>query len=341
VTMSADSATRAGEPPLLSVKGLRVEIATSSQPAHVLNGVDLDVRRGEILGVVGESGSGKSMLASSIMRLLPTDRGRITSGSIMFRGEDLVGLTQDEMRRIRGRHLAIIPQDPMTSLNPLFSVGNQIVESVRRCGPHSKQRAFEIACDLLRQVKISDPERRMNSFPHQLSGGMRQRVVGAMAMAGEPRLLIADEPTTSLDATIQLQYLNLIQDIRNATGAAVIFITHDFGVVARICDRVAVMYAGRVVETADVGDLFSATGHPYTQALINSVPSVTAKVAEISAIRGKPPSADAIPSGCAFHPRCPQVLDQCADQEPPYFTLSRTHSSRCWLHEQKGAQDRG
>jgi oligopeptide/dipeptide ABC transporter ATP-binding protein len=319
---------------VLRIEGLKTQFSTRAGVVNVLDGVDLKVDRGETVGIVGESGSGKTMTALSIMRLIPHPAGRIVEGSIWFEGTDLVRLSQEEMTSIRGRRIAMIPQDPMTSLNPVFTVGNQLLESINLVDRRPKDEAFSRARHLLTSVKIADPERRMSSYPHEMSGGMRQRVVGAIALAGTPSLIIADEPTTSLDATVQLQYLQLLQQIQRDTGAAIVFITHDFGVVAEICDRVAVMYAGRIVEHASVRELFESPQHPYTRALIDSLPDVNSQVEFLPTIKGQPPDLASLPSGCSFAPRCPFAFDRCEDF-PPAFDVTDEHSARCWLLEGK------
>ncbi len=236
------------------------------------------------------------------------------------------------MTRIRGRRIAMIPQDPMTSLNPVYTIGDQLQESIRKAGPIGKGAATERATELLREMKIADPAARLGNYPHQMSGGMRQRVVGAMAIAGVPQLLIADEPTTSLDATVQLQYLHLLKRIQERTGVAIIFITHDFGIVAKMCDRVAVMYAGKIVETGTVRDVFNAPAHPYTRALIASLPDLDDDAERLPTVRGQPPEPLDLPVGCSFAPRCPAVHDRCV-VDPPLLAAGEGHSARCWLLE--------
>jgi oligopeptide/dipeptide ABC transporter ATP-binding protein len=324
-----------GNPSLLRLEGLKTQFSSRAGVVNVLDGVNLEVRSGETLGIVGESGSGKTMTALSIMRLVPEPAGKIVEGHIWFEGEDLVRKSQSEMTRIRGRRIAMIPQDPMTSLNPLYTVGNQILESINAVQRRPKAEARARARHLLHDVNIADAELRLKNYPHQMSGGMRQRVVGAIALAGTPSLIIADEPTTSLDATVQLQYLQLLQQIQRDTGAAIIFITHDFGVVAKMCDRVAVMYAGKIVELADVRELFDQPAHPYTKALIDSLPSVERDVEFLPTIKGQPPDLAALPPGCSFAPRCPHTFERC-QQYPPAFTVSEGHIARCWLLEDQG-----
>jgi oligopeptide/dipeptide ABC transporter ATP-binding protein len=317
--------------PILDVQGLKTYFFTRTGVVKAVDGVSFSLMPGETLGIVGESGSGKSMTALSIMRLVPQPAGRIVEGSILFDGEDLVQKTQSEMQHIRGRDICMILQDPMTSLNPVFTVGNQLVETVRQSrGTERVTSLKNRAIELLQKVKIASPENRFNSYPHQMSGGMRQRVVGAIAIAGAPKVLIADEATTSLDATIQYQYLALLKELQQETGMAIIFITHDFGIVAKMCDRVAVMYAGRVAETADVRDLFNHPSHPYTEALMRSVPNVDDEVDYLFSIEGQPPALDNLPPGCTFAPRCPYVFDRCQEAFPAVFQVGERHTATCW-----------
>jgi oligopeptide/dipeptide ABC transporter ATP-binding protein len=317
--------------PILDVQGLKTYFFTRTGVVKAVDGVSFSLMPGETLGIVGESGSGKSMTALSIMRLVPQPAGRIVEGSILFDGEDLVQKTQSEMQHIRGRDICMILQDPMTSLNPVFTVGNQLVETVRQSrGTERVTSLKNRAIELLQKVKIASPENRFNSYPHQMSGGMRQRVVGAIAIAGAPKVLIADEATTSLDATIQYQYLTLLKELQQETGMAIIFITHDFGIVAKMCDRVAVMYAGRVAETADVRDLFNHPSHPYTEALMRSVPNVDDEVDYLFSIEGQPPALDNLPPGCTFAPRCPYVFDRCQETFPAVFQVGERHTATCW-----------
>lgn len=322
---------------VLRLEGLKTYLSTRAGVVKALDGVDLEVRSGETLGIVGESGSGKTMTALSIMRLVPEPAGRIVGGHIWFEGEDLVQKSESEMTRIRGRKIAMIPQDPMTSLNPVHTVGSQLLESIQLVQHRSKTAASARAVRLLDEMNIADAATRLSYYPHQMSGGMRQRVVGAIALAGMPTVLIADEPTTSLDATVQLQYLQLLQRIQKDTGLAIIFITHDFGIVARICDRVAVMYAGKVAELADVRELFSNPAHPYTRALIESLPNVDVDVDVLPAIEGQPPDLARLPPGCSFAPRCPYAFERC-HQDPPAFTVAEEHTARCWLQEDSRRQ---
>lgn len=318
--------------PILKVEGLRTHFFTRSGVVKAVDGVSFEVRPGETLGIVGESGSGKSVTAWSILGLVAKPAGRIVEGRIVFLGQDLLTKTDSEMRKIRGRSICMVMQDPLTSLNPVFTVGEQILESLRMEIRLSSSALRRKASELLAMVNIPAPESRMASYPHQMSGGMRQRVVGAIAMALSPSLLIADEPTTSLDATIQLQYLKLLKGIQAETGAAIIFITHDFGIVARMCDRVAVMYGGKIVEQAEVLQLFDSPAHPYTEALLKSVPDLDVDVEILPSIEGQPPLPDDLPTGCAFAPRCTYAFHKC-EQYPPEFAVELGHTVRCWKHE--------
>jgi oligopeptide/dipeptide ABC transporter ATP-binding protein len=320
--------------PLLEIRALRThyESAGGTRVTRAVDDVSLTLERGKTLGIVGESGSGKSTLALSIMRILPP-AARIVGGEILFEGENLVTKSAQEMRRIRGKRIAMILQDPMASLNPLFTIGDQIAESLRVHEGASRPAAWTRARGLLEAVRISAPATRMGEFPHQMSGGMRQRIVGAIAVACEPRLLIADEPTTSLDLTIQAQYLALLRDLQKAHHLAMIFITHNLGIVAKMCDAVAVMYAGRVVEAGPIRQIFNKPAHPYTRALLESVPRLTDdNHARLPAIEGQPPDPSAPPAGCAFHPRCPQAIARCSVEAPPSIVVAAAHAARCWLH---------
>jgi len=319
-------------PPLLELRNLSTHYvsARGTRVVRAVDEVSLSLEAGSTLGIVGESGSGKSTLALTILRLLPP-AARITSGEILFEGEDLRTKSDVEMRRIRGQRIAMILQDPMASLNPLFTIGDQVAEPLRVHEGVGRRGAWSRATDLLKAVRISAPESRVREYPHQMSGGMRQRIVGAIAISCSPRLLIADEPTTSLDLTIQAQYLNLLRDLQRQYELALIFITHNLGIVAKMCDQVAVMYAGRLVEWGPVTRIFDAPAHPYTQALLGSIPRMGDGRERLTAIEGQPPDLAAPPPGCAFHPRCPQVMDQCREQAPPETVLAPRHTTRCWL----------
>jgi len=318
--------------PLLEVRNLSTHYvsARGTRVTRAVDDVTLTLEAGATLGIVGESGSGKTTLALSLVRLLPP-AGRIVSGEISFEGEDLLRKSNAEMRRIRGKRIAMILQDPMASLNPLFTVGDQVAEPIRVHDGASRRSAWSRAQELLKAVRIAAPETRVGEYPHQLSGGMRQRVVGAIAISCEPRLLIADEPTTSLDLTIQAQYLNLLRDLQRAHHLALIFITHNLGIVAKMCDQVAVMYGGRLVESGPVARIYNAPAHPYTRALLESIPRLGDSRTRLTAIDGQPPDPAALPGGCAFHPRCPKVMDRCRAEAPPEFSVANAHTSRCWL----------
>ena len=318
--------------PILRVEDLQTHFFSRSGVVKAVDGVSFELHRGEMLGIVGESGSGKSMTAWSILGLVPKPAGRIVGGRILYQGENLLEKSPSEMREIRGKGICMVMQDPSTSLNPVFSIGTQVYETLNMDSKQSKSRLKQRAIEILSSVRIPAPERRLAAFPHQMSGGMRQRVVGAIAMSRGPNILIADEPTTSLDATIQLQYLTLLKEIQAQTGSAIIFITHDFGIVARMCDRVAVMYAGKIVEQADVLQLFDSPSHPYTEALLRSVPDLDDQTGHLPSIEGQPPSLDDLPPGCSFAPRCPYVFSKC-EEYPPEFEIEPGHKARCWVRD--------
>jgi oligopeptide/dipeptide ABC transporter ATP-binding protein len=289
------------------------------------------LRQGEALAIVGESGSGKSMTALSLLQLLPRPAARVVKGAIRLEGENLLEKTEKEMREVRGRRISMILQDPQTSLNPVFTIGNQLIEAINIHHHNNADRSLvQRAIDGLKQVRVAAPERRVSDYPHQISGGMKQRVVGAIAISCEPKIIIADEPTTSLDVTIQAQYLRLLREIQEATNLALIFITHDFGIVAKMCDRVMVMYAGRAVETGPVRDIFNHPSHPYTQALLRSVPSMDEDVDRLYSITGQPPALWDLPEGCRFAARCPHADDRCRREYPPSFSVSNGHAANCW-----------
>ncbi|MBO1578078.1 ABC transporter ATP-binding protein [Bacillus pfraonensis] len=320
---------------LLEVKDLQVSFDTHAGEVQAVRGVTFDLKKGETLAIVGESGSGKSVTSKALMGLIPNPPGRIKNGEIVFDGRDLTKLTEKEMQQVRGKEIAMIFQDPMTSLNPTMTIGNQIMEGLIKHQGMSKADARKVALELLDLVGIPNPEARLKQYPHQFSGGMRQRVVIAMALACNPKLLIADEPTTALDVTIQAQILELMKDIQQKTEAAIIFITHDLGVVANVADRVAVMYAGKVVEIGTVDEIFYNPKHPYTWGLIASMPSLDGSEEELYAIPGTPPDLLKPPKGDAFAPRNPQALKIDFEMEPPLFKVSDTHYAATWLlHEQ-------
>ena len=318
--------------PVLEVKGLRTHFvsARGTRVVRAVDDVSLSLAPGETLGVVGESGSGKTTLALTLMRLLPP-AARIMGGQVLFEGEDLIQKPEGEMRRIRGKRIAMILQDPMASLNPLFTVGDQVAEPIRIHEGSGRRAAWSRARELLKAVRIPAPETRVTEYPHQMSGGMRQRIVGAIGISCGPRVLIADEPTTSLDVTIQAQYLRLLRDLQVAHDLTLIFITHNLGIVARMCSQIAVMYAGRVVELGPVRQVFNAPVHPYTRALLESIPRMADGRERLTAIEGQPPDLAALPGGCAFAPRCEKVMDRCRSEEPPEFPVGPGQVARCWL----------
>ena len=322
--------------PLLELRGLSTHYvsARGTRVTRAVDDVSLVLDEGQTLGIVGESGSGKTTLALSLLRLLPP-AARFVSGEILFEGSDLLKKSDADMRRIRGKRIAMILQDPMASLNPLFTVGDQVAEPIRVHEGASRRNAWSRATDLLKAVRIAAPETRVREYPHQLSGGMRQRIVGAIAISCEPRILIADEPTTSLDLTIQAQYLKLLRDLQRSHNLALIFITHNLGIVAKMCDQVAVMYAGRLVEQGPVKQIYNAPAHPYTRALLESIPRVGDSRKRLTAIDGQPPDPSAPPPGCAFHPRCPSVMDRCRTEAPAEFRVADAQTSRCWLSDPK------
>ena len=318
------------EAPVLKVENLRTYFRTRWGEVKAVDGVSFELRKGETLGIVGESGSGKSVTMLYMMRLIPIPPGRIVEGTITLDGEDLLQLSESEMSKVRGSKIALIIQDPMTSLNPVFTIGNQVTEAIRIHQDIPKRSVMEKALEVLRKVNIPAAESRIRDYPHQLSGGMRQRVVGAIGISCQPLVLIADEPTTSLDVTIQAQYLKLLRDLQQESGMSLIFITHDFGIVAKMCDRVAVMYAGKIVEVGSVRDIFNKPSHPYTEALLASVPKMEEDVDRLYAIEGQPPLLHDLPVGCSFADRCPYVMDRCREEYPPEFPVDEGHYSACW-----------
>ncbi|ESZ05498.1 peptide ABC transporter ATP-binding protein [Mesorhizobium sp. L2C085B000] len=320
---------------LLDVRDLETHFYGEESVTRALGGISFQVKKGETLGVVGESGCGKSVTALSILRLLPKLSARTVGGEVRFRGRDLLELSDREMRKIRGDQIAMIFQEPMTSLNPVYTVGHQIAEAVQIHTNASRSVAMAKAEEMLRLVRIADPERRVNNYPHEMSGGMRQRAMIAMALACSPELLIADEPTTALDVTIQAQILRLIVDLKERTGTAVMFITHDLGVVAETCQRVIVMYAGRIVEQANVIDLFSRPAHPYTQGLMRSVPDPRrGRQRRLPEIPGIVPGLREPIEGCSFAPRCPFAMDICREKTPILRDVGSSHTAACWRAEE-------
>ena len=316
---------------LLEIRDLKTWFAVDGGGEFpAVDGISLSLDAGRTLGIVGESGCGKSVTALSIMGLVPQPPGRIAGGEILFEGIDLLRLPPAAMRELRGDRIAMIFQEPMTSLNPAFTVGDQIVEGIQRHRSMRRDAAKALAVEMLEQVHIPAPEQRFNDYPHKLSGGMRQRVMIAMALACKPKLLIADEPTTALDVTIQAQILDLMRTLRAETGTAIILITHDLGVVAELADDVAVMYAGRVVERAKVADLFAQPQHPYTIGLLGSIPRLDVEQDRLAAIEGQVPNPLAPAAGCRFHPRCPFVVERCRSDEPPIVDVGGGHLAACW-----------
>ena len=323
--------------PLLKIEGLKTHFFTDEGVYRSVDGVDLEVLDGETLGIVGESGCGKTVTALSVLKLILSP-GRIVEGKVFFKGRELTNLGEREMRKIRGNEIAMIFQEPMTSLNPLYTIGNQIEEVLKLHRGLKKQEARERAIELLRQVKIPRPEAIIDEYPHQLSGGMRQRAMIAMALACSPKLLIADEPTTALDVTVQAQILDLIGSIKKEFNSAMILITHDMGVVAEICDRVAVMYAGKVVEEADVATIFHQPLHPYTAGLLKSVPTLDSESEWLDCIPGNVPVPLEIHKGCRFASRCTQCTERCLNEEPPLLSVTGTHKVRCHKAESAGPE---
>ncbi len=320
---------------LLSIEDLHTYFFVDGNVAKSVRGVDLSLGRGQTLGLVGESGSGKSVTAQSLLRLIQQPAGRIVQGRIVFEGTDLASIAEEEMRRIRGNSISMIFQEPMTSLNPVIRIGEQIAEVVRLHRGLPAREALDYAIDMLAKVGIAEPARRIAQFPHELSGGMRQRVMIAIALSCAPRMLIADEPTTALDVTIQAQILDLMRSLQRESGISILLITHDLGVVAEMAHRVAVMYAGQIVEHADVATLFERPLHPYTEGLLASVPGLDRAPTPdrmLPAIAGTVPNVLDLPPGCAFQDRCPKVHDRCRREEPPLATVELRHDARCWLH---------
>jgi peptide/nickel transport system ATP-binding protein len=318
--------------PLLEVKDLVVEFPTRRGTLRALDHVSFDIAAGEILGVVGESGAGKSLTGAAIIGLLEPP-GRVAGGEIRFEGQRIDNLPYEQMRRIRGRHIGAIFQDPLTSLNPLYSVGRQLTETILTHLPVTASEARQRAIDLLKSTGIPAAEERIDHYPHQFSGGMRQRVVIALALAAEPKLIVADEPTTALDVSIQAQIISLLKTLCKERGAAVMLVTHDMGVIAETCDRVAVMYAGRVAEIGPVEQVIHSPAHPYTVGLMGSIPDITADRERLNQIDGAMPRLNAIPKGCAYNPRCPKAFDRCLTERPELMNAGATRAA-CWLHDQ-------
>lgn len=318
---------------ILEVKDLHVSFHTYAGEVKAVRGVNFHLNKGESVAIVGESGCGKSVTSQTIMKLIPMPPGQIKQGKILFQGADIVKKSNKEMEKIRGKEISMIFQDPMTSLNPTMTIGLQIMEGLRKHRGLSKKEAKERAIEMLRLVGIPMPEKRVEQYPHEFSGGMRQRAMIAIALACEPKLLIADEPTTALDVTIQAQIMDLIRDLQKKTGTSIILITHDLGVVAKTCDRVVVMYAGEVIETGTVDEIFYYPQHPYTKGLLKSVPRLDLKKDEpLIPILGTPPDLLNPPKGCAFAPRCDYAMKVCIDHSPEMDTIAKTHASACWLN---------
>ena len=315
----------------LEVKGLKTHFITRHGVIKAVDGVSFSVGEGKTLGIVGESGCGKSITCLSIMRLVPAPAGHIVAGEIVLEGEDLLQKSSREMRKIRGGRVCMILQDPMTSLNPVFTIGNQVSEPIKIHQHLDRKTVKEKAKQMLAMVKIPLPEVRMLEYPHQMSGGMRQRIVGAMALSCQPKLLIADEPTTALDVTIQAQFLQLLKSIQRDFNLSLIVVTHDFGIVAKICDRVMVMYAGKIVENAPIKEIFNNPRHPYTVALMNSLPKLDQKLEILPSIDGQPPDLGRLPPGCSFASRCPQVMDICTQEFPSESVVDDGHTMSCWI----------
>jgi oligopeptide/dipeptide ABC transporter ATP-binding protein len=314
---------------LLEVQNLKTHFIRKNSVVKAVDGVSFYVDENETLGLVGESGSGKTVSCLSILRLVPKP-GHIIGGKILFEGRDLLAMSERKMRQVRGCKISMILQDPMTSLNPVFNIGDQIGESI---STHLKFKGADLVAkiiEILKLVRIPAPETRISAYPHQMSGGMKQRVVGAISISCQPRLLIADEPTTSLDVTIQAQYLELLKEIQRKLGVALIFITHDFGIVANMCDRVAVMYAGQIVESAPVMDIFYRPAHHYTASLLRAVPKLETKVDRLTSIPGQPPRLNHLPTGCRFAPRCSRSDDKCTRDEPPLLAIDDNRYVKCW-----------
>ena len=323
---------------MLEVKDLRTSFFTPAGEVKAVNGVSFNLDHGKVLGIVGESGSGKSVTAYSILQIL-THPGRIVGGSIRFNGQELVGLSDNEMRKIRGNKISIIFQDPMTSLNPVYTVGNQLMEAIRIHTGRSREQAKARAAEMLTLVGINEPEKRLKQYPYELSGGMRQRVMIAMALACEPDILIADEPTTALDVTIQAQILELMQDLQKKLGMAIIMITHDLGVIADMCDEVVVMYAGSICERGTADAIFYRPRHEYTKGLLHSIPNIDSDDKErLIPISGTPIDLLCMPSGCPFAPRCERAMKQCLTARAPEVFVGKDHISACWMNYKEGME---
>ncbi|KGX83617.1 ABC transporter ATP-binding protein [Pontibacillus marinus] len=321
--------------PILQVENLHTHFFTKSGVVKAVDGVSFDIKPGETLGIVGESGSGKSITAMSIMRLIKDPPGKIVDGRVLFKGENLLEKSKKEMRSIRGNQISMVFQDPMTSLNPVFTVEKQMVETIQTHRKVSKKEAIDRAVELLDLVGIPSARSRLKSYPHEFSGGMRQRVMIALALSCDPEVLIADEPTTALDVTIQAQILELLERLQKELGMAIVMITHDLGVVAEVCDRVMVMYAGKPVEFSEVTELFDHPKHPYTWGLMSSIPQIKNRQDRLEAISGLPPDLRDLPQGCSFAPRCKHAMDKCHEVDPAFREHIPAHHVRCLLYEEK------
>ena len=321
---------------ILEIKNLHTYFYTDSGVIKSVDGVDIELREGTTLGIVGESGSGKSVTALSVMGLLMGTTGKVAEGEILFEGRDLTKLDDEERRKMRGEKISMIFQEPMTSLNPVMKIGDQITECILMHNNISKQEAWDKAVEMLKLTGVPRVERMMKEYPFQLSGVQRQRVMIAMALVCKPKILIADEPTTALDVTIQAQILDLMENLKQKTGTSILFITHDLGVVAEVCDDVVVMYSGRVVEKGDVRSIFASPSHPYTRGLLASIPKLGECAEELESIPGNVPNPKYMPQGCKFAPRCSCAFDKCREEEPGFYDVGEGHMSRCWLCEKKG-----
>lgn len=321
---------------ILEIKNLHTYFYTDSGVIKSVDGVDIELREGTTLGIVGESGSGKSVTALSVIGLLMGTTGKVAEGEILFEGRDLTKLDDEERRKMRGEKISMIFQEPMTSLNPVMKIGDQITECILMHNNISKQEAWDKAVEMLKLTGVPRVERMMKEYPFQLSGGQRQRVMIAMALVCKPKILIADEPTTALDVTIQAQILDLMENLKQKTGTSILFITHDLGVVAEVCDDVVVMYSGRVVEKGDVRSIFASPSHPYTRGLLASIPKLGECAEELESIPGNVPNPKYMPQGCKFAPRCSCAFDKCREEEPGFYDVGEGHMSRCWLCEKKG-----
>ena len=321
---------------ILEVKDLCVEFRTAEGTVQAVDHLSYVLHKGEKLGIVGESGSGKSVSSLGMMQLIPNPPGQITGGEILYLGRDLVKTSERDMQKIRGNEISMIFQEPMTSLNPVMKIGDQITECILMHNNISKQEAWDKAVEMLKLTGVPRVERMMKEYPFQLSGGQRQRVMIAMALVCKPKILIADEPTTALDVTIQAQILDLMENLKQKTGTSILFITHDLGVVAEVCDDVVVMYSGRVVEKGDVRSIFASPSHPYTRGLLASIPKLGECAEELESIPGNVPNPKYMPQGCKFAPRCSCAFDKCREEEPGFYDVGEGHMSRCWLCEKKG-----